>query len=299
MKAIIFGASGQDGYYLKRIIEKSSGNVVAVSRSIKNGLQGDVANYDFVEQLIRQHEPDFIFHFAANSTTSHSALFENHQTISSGTLNILEAVSRHSKKTRVFISGSGLQFVNHGSAIDEFEKFEARDPYSISRIQSVYAARYYRSLGLQVYVGYFFNHDSALRSARHINQKIASAANNIAQGSKEVLEIGNPDVRKEFTFAGDTMQAVWKLVNNKADVFEAVIGSGKDYSIIDWLTICFEMKGLKWKDHVKMSEGFKADYGILVSNPHTLVALGWKQAVEIEELASMMLNNIVDAKETV
>jgi GDPmannose 4,6-dehydratase len=299
MKAIIFGANGQDGYYLRKIIEKCQMQVIGVSRSIVDGVTGDVADYKFVESLVKHHQPHFIFHFAANSTTKHEALFENHQTISTGTLNILESVFLHSRKTKVFISGSGLQFTNRGFPIDELETFEARDAYSIARIQSAYAARYYRSLGLQVFIGYFFNHDSAFRSERHINQKIASYANRIAKGSKDVLEIGDVSVRKEFTFAGDSMRAVWRLINNNDGVAEAVVGSGKAYSIADWLTICFQSKGLNWKDHVSVKEGFKSDYNILVSNPQTIQSLGWQQTVEIEQLAHMMLNQIIDAAETV
>ena len=84
MKAIIFGASGQDGYYLKQAIERDGGEIIGVSRSSDHHLKGDVADYEFVEMLIRDQQPDFVFHLAANSTTSHGALFENHQTISTG-----------------------------------------------------------------------------------------------------------------------------------------------------------------------------------------------------------------------
>ena len=156
MKAIIFGASGQDGNYLSALLIKQGYDVIGVSR--KNGyLQTDISDFDQVFGLISQHMPDYIFHLAANSTTHHDALFENHATIATGTLNILEAVKRISPLTKVFISGSGLQFKNDDKPIKETDPFEARDAYSVSRIQSVYAARYFRSFGIKVYVGYFFN----------------------------------------------------------------------------------------------------------------------------------------------
>ena len=157
MTAIIFGANGQDGYYLNQLLLQQQCVVVAVSR---NGdfLHTDLSNYIEVSELIKQHKPDYIFHLAANSTTRHDAMFENHATISTGTLNILEAVKNYSSHTKVFISGSGLQFKNENRPIKETDEFEARDAYSVSRIQSVYAARYFGSLGLKAYVGYFFNH---------------------------------------------------------------------------------------------------------------------------------------------
>ncbi|WP_315824121.1 GDP-mannose 4,6-dehydratase [Paraflavitalea speifideaquila] len=155
MTAIIFGANGQDGYYLSELLLKNNLQVIPVSRQ-GNVVKTDVADFESVKSLIQQHKPDYVFHLAANSTTRHEALFENHTTIATGTLNILEAVKTIWPQAKVFISGSGLQFKNEGRPIKETDAFEARDAYSVSRIQSVYAARYYRTLGLKVYVGYFF-----------------------------------------------------------------------------------------------------------------------------------------------
>ena len=290
MKAIIFGINGQDGFYLQEILKKNNLEVIGVSRSFGNWIIGNIADYKFVYEVIKKHRPKFIFHLAANSTTNHSALFENHETISTGTLNILESVLKLSPKTKVFISGSGLQFKNTGEAISENTEFEARDAYSVARIQSVYAARYYKSLGLDIYVGYFFNHDSPLRTERHINQMIVSAVKKIANGSNEMIEIGDFNVRKEFSFAGDIAEAIWIFINNN-NHFEAVIGSGKAYSIQDWLNICFNYYELDWKNHIIKNPKFKSDYEILVSDPKTIINLGWTQKVEINDLAKMMIEH--------
>jgi GDPmannose 4,6-dehydratase len=102
-------------------------------------LATNIASYEEVAALIKNSLPHYIFHLAANSTTRHDALFENHATISTGTFNILEAVKNFSPLTKVFISGSGLQFVNNDSPIKETDDFDARDAYSVSRIHSVYA----------------------------------------------------------------------------------------------------------------------------------------------------------------
>ena len=158
-------------------------------------INGSVGHSVRVAQLVRDIQPDYIFHLAANSTTHYDALFENHETISTGTINILDATWKYSKHSKVFLCGSGLQFVNNCSGITEFDPFEARDPYSDIRIQSVYAARYFRKLGLEIYIGYLFNHDSPLRSSRHVNQKIAQAARRIELRSKEFLELGDLEVR--------------------------------------------------------------------------------------------------------
>lgn len=145
--AIIFGINGQDGYYLRQLLNESNMEVTGVSRSSGDWLRGDVSNREFVTSLIREMKPGYVFHLAAHSKTLHELLFEHQATIVNGSLNILDAVYHYSPETRVFITGSGLQFKNTGSPIHESAAFEARDAYSLARIQSVYAARYYREKG--------------------------------------------------------------------------------------------------------------------------------------------------------
>lgn len=290
MKCIIFGVNGQDGYYLAELLTLRGIDVVGVSRSDGDWIKGDVGDFTFVQSLISAHHPDYIFDFSANSTTRHSALFDNHNAISTGTLNILESVRLHCAKAKVFLSGSAMQFENKGQPIDEQTPFEASSPYSVARIHSTYAGRYYRrAFGAQVYVGYFFNHDSPLRTERHVNKKITAAVKRIAGGSAETLELGNIDVRKEFNYAGDVVEAVWRLVNQKG-VYEAVIGSGKPFSIRDWLEYCFNRVGLNWQNHVVLKSDFVPEYEILVSNPALIKSLGWQPKVDFYQLADMMMD---------
>jgi GDPmannose 4,6-dehydratase len=291
MLALIFGVSGQDGYYLTDLLKANDVKVIGISR--KNAdVKGDISDFDFVDSLITQFQPDYIFHFAANSTTHHSALFENHQSISTGTLNILESVRLHSPASRVFFSGSAMQFKNTGLPIDEETPFEASSAYSVARIQSVYAARYYRNtFGMKIYIGYLFNHDSPFRSEKHVNQKIVNAVKRIRKGNLEQLSLGNIEVKKEFNFAGDVVEAMWILVNQDI-IFETVIGSGISYSIKDWTAYCFKKINKDWTDFVVMNENFKSEYANLVSQPSLINSLGWKAKVNFHELADLMMNEI-------
>jgi len=289
VKAIIFGANGQDGHYIYNLCTLRGIETIGVSRT-GNWLNGDVSHYDLVERLIKEHLPDYIFHLAANSTTRHDALFENHETISTGTLNILESARRHSPESRVFITGSAVQFENTGRPITETDNFEAKSPYALARIQSVYAARYFRSLGLPVYVGYLFHHESPLRKPDHVSQKIALAVKRIARGSDEVLELGDITVEKEWTFAGDTARGIVTLVDQDK-VFEAVIGSGVTYSIENWLDLCFGLIGKDWHDYIRLREGFVPEYNRLVSDPGTIHSLGWMPAVDFPDLARLMIDH--------
>ncbi|MEO5942892.1 MAG: GDP-mannose 4,6-dehydratase [Ferruginibacter sp.] len=289
MNAIIFGANGQDGFYLRELLMQQGVEVIGVSRS-GGFLKIDIANLKEVSDLIKEYQPDYVFHLAANSTTRHDAIFENHHTISTGTFNILEAVKNFSPHTKVFISGSGLQFKNEGLPIKETDPFEANDAYSVSRIQSVYAARYFRHLGLKVYVGYFFNHDSPLRTERHVTKKISEAVKRIGNGSKEKLEIGDMSVIKEWTFAGDIVKGIWLFVNQDA-VFEANISSGIGHSIKEWIDECFLLINKDAANYVIQRNDFKAEYSQLISDASVIKSIGFEPAVSFSQLAKMMVGN--------
>ena len=289
MKAIIFGANGQDGYYLIKLLQSKNIEVTGVSRS-GNFLRTDISNFVEVAALITKLKPEYIFHLAANSTTRHDAIFENHETIATGTLNILEAVKQFSVDTKVFISGSGLQFLNEGKPIKESDVFAGNDAYSISRIQSVYAARYFRSLGIKVYVGYFFNHDSPLRSERHVTKKVIAAAKRIAGGSKEKLEIGDMKVIKEWSYAGDIVKGIWLLVNQD-NIFEVNIGSGEGYTIREWVDLCFKIAGISPESHVIQLEGFISSYQQLICDNSLLRSIGYQPVISLRQLAVKMMND--------
>lgn len=289
MTAIIFGANGQDGHYLAELLRTKNVHTIGVSR---NGpwLKGDVRDERFVHELIATEKPAYIFHLAADSTTRHEALMTNHQTISTGSLHILEAVKKTSTATKVFLSGSGLQFENTGIPINEETPFAATSAYAVERIHSVYAARYFRSLGIRAYAGYFFNHDSPLRSTRHVSKMISEAVKRIAQGSGEMIEIGDPNTRKEWGFAGDIMEAAWTLVNQEQE-YEAVLGTGEAYSIQEWIETCCAAAGVAWEKHFRTAQNFTPAFSVLVSDPERIRGLGWAPKTSFQQLAHLMLNH--------
>jgi len=288
MRALIFGATGQDGRYLEELLRSDGVETVAVSRTTGPDGGVDVGDAERVKSLVASTRPDFVFHLAARSTTRHEAIFENHSTIATGALNVLESVRVNAPGARVFLTGSGVQFRNTGAPISESNPFEASSAYSVARIHSVYAARYFRSLGVRAYVGYLFHHESPRRKPDHVSRIVASGAARIARGSREKLEIGDASVEKEWTFAGDVAAGIWTLVRQDR-VFEAAIGSGLAYSIEDWLLACFARVSLTWRDHVTLKRGFAPEYKRLVSDPSTMLALGWRPLVGFRELANTMV----------
>jgi len=288
MKVIIYGGQSQDGIYLNELLEKKGISVLKYSRNSPI-LPGDVSDLKFIEESIKKNNPDYIFHFAATSSTKHETLFENHLSISTGTINILETVRKYSPHCKIFLAGSALQFENSGTAIDESAPFKASSAYSVSRINSTLLGRYYREyFNLKVYIGFLFNHDSPYRSEKHINQKIVKSVIRIAHGSNEKLIIGNVDVKKEFNYAGDIVEAIWTLVNQEL-YFEVVIGSGKVYTIKEWIEYCFNLCNINWLDHVTIDPSFVNSYETLQSNPAKIFELGWRPKVDFHTLAELML----------
>ena len=290
MKALIFGINGQDGFYLNEICNQNRIDVIGVSRSNINWIIGDVGDREFVELLIKKHVPEYIFHMAANSTTKHEALFENHKTIATGTWNILECAKLYSPSSRIFITGSGVQFKNTEIAIKETDEFEANSVYSVSRIHSVYAARYFRRLGLKVYVGYLFHHESPFRKHHHISKMTTDIVKRIACGSNEKITIGNVEVKKEWAFARDIAEGIFTLVNQE-NIFEATIGTGIAYSIKDWLIASFNFIGKDWKNYTEIpNQYFLPEYKTLLSNPSTMLNLGWYPKTDFLTLNKIMLS---------
>lgn len=287
MKALIFGANGQDGHYLHALLQQNGVQSTGISRH-GAWLKGDVTDWRFVKEIIAEEKPDYIFNLAANSVTRHDVLLENHQTIGTGCLHILEAAKLASPASKIFLSGSGLQFVNTGVPIHEETPFAANNAYAVERIHSVYAARYFRTLGLKVYMGYFFNHDSPLRSSRHVAKMITEAVQRIKAGSDEQIWIGNRSTKKEWGFAGDIMEAVWQLVQQDQQ-FEAVLGTGEAFSIQEWVEECFRQAGLPWQPYIQTKEGFTAEFSTLVSDPHRIHSMGWRPKTSFSGLAAMML----------
>lgn len=288
MKALIFGANGQDGYYLAQSFRADGIEPVGVDRT-GDMTHADVADLDTVLRLVREHAPAYIVHLAALSTTRHDALFANHAAISTGSLNILEAVHRAQVPARVLLCGSGVQFRNDGTPINERSAFEASSAYAVARIQSVYAARYFRTLGVRAYVAYLFHHESPRRPDDHVSQRIVRTIQRIARGSGEILEIGDPTVTKEWSFAGDVVSGMRVLLGQE-EHFEAVIGSGTVHSIQEWIEACCAIAGVDPAKHVRTTPGFRAEYATLRSDPSLLRSLGWTPAVGFKELAAMMMN---------
>lgn len=284
-KAIIFGATGQDGRYLRDLLLEKGWEVAPFDADGEPALV-DVADASAVDRWIRTHRPARIFHFAARSTTSLDAGTDNFRAIALGAWNILASAWKHVPRSRVLIAGSGLQFLNRGRPIREEDPFDPSSPYAVARIAAVQTARYFRRLGLRAYVGYLFHHESPRRRPEQMSRRIAAAAAGKMRGS---LFIGDGRVRKEWAYAGDIVRGMWALIS-QTRVMEACIGTGKAYSIEDWVRACFAVHQGDWRKKIVMGRnGFVPEYRSLVSHPRRIFSLGWRPRVSLNQLARLMV----------
>lgn len=287
MKAIIFGGNGQDGHYLRAQLEARDVDVVSVSRT-RGDFQLDVSDAIAVEKLLDDVRPELVFNFAATSSTSHDHLWANHAAICTGSLVLLDIVDRKLPNSKVFLAGSGLQFVNTGDPISEACELDHSSGYCIARNHALFAGRYFRARDRRIYFGFLFNHDSPHRSSSHLNMKIAEAAARASVGLDPGLKVGDLKAEKEFNSASDIIAAVIVLMSQE-DIFEFVIGSGVSHPVQRWVELCYGYVGLDWKKHVSIDSSYESPYRKLVSDPTRLRSLGWKPSVSIEQLAQEMM----------
>jgi GDPmannose 4,6-dehydratase len=286
-KALILGAAGQDGFYLEKLLTEAGVEAFCAARERQGYLPCDVGDFDQVLSLVKALRPNYLFHLAAVSSADHSALFPNERAIVDGTMHVLEAARQFAPSCRVFIAGSALQFKNCGSAIDENSPLSFSSAYAAQRNASVFMARYFReSFRMPVFVGYFFHHDSPRRSSQHMAQKIATAAKNASLGLEAKLEVEDWNFKKEWTYAGDAMEAVWAIVSQDSH-YEFVIGSGIPYSIKEWAQECFSQVGKDYQNYITSRKNGPSE--TITCNPALLLSCGWKARVSFSELASMMV----------
>lgn len=288
--AIIFGGGGQDGLFLRDLLSSSGYDVLSFARpGGANGPFLDVSEFDQVENVIRDRRPDVVFHLAARSSTSHEVVLDNHRAIVDGALAVIESVDRHAPGTRVFLASSALVFRNVGRPITEEDELVTDTAYAMARAEALQIARYYRERGRKVFVGFLFHHESPFRPPHSLARRIAAGVVEIYRGRQNSLSIGSPSVTKEWTWAGDTVEAIVRLVNQD-EIFEACIGSGIGKTIRDYASACCEVLGVSLYEHLVEVPGFKVEYPLLVSGSSKIRSLGWVPKIDLFSLAFRMVN---------
>ena len=312
-RALIFGICGQDGVYLARLLRDQGYEVHGTSRDKEmantSGLQrmgvlDDVtihsaALLDFrsVLQVIGDVRPDEIYNLAGQSSVglSFAQPVETFEGIILGTLNILECLRFLKLPARFYNATSGEVFGNTETPADENTPFRPRSPYGVAKSTAFWTVANYReSYGIFACSGILFNHESPLRPARFVTQKIVRGAVDIADRTADKLTLGNIDVARDWGWAPDYVDAMARILKqDEPDDF--VVATGTSTTLTEFVATVFDYLGLDWKSHVESASELMrpTDIRVSVGNPtKAKVKLDWVAEARMPEI----VHRLVDAE---
>lgn len=317
-RALITGITGQDGSYLAELLISKGYEVHGIVRRAstlnteridhlysdphesKGKLflhHGDLSDGTALRRILERTKPFEIYNLGAQSHVRVS--FEEAEytadIVATGTLRLLEAVRDYVKggqDARFYQACSSEMF---GAALppqNEATQFHPRSPYAVSKVASYWYCRNYReAYGMFVANGILFNHESPRRGETFVTRKITRAATRIKLGLQNKLFLGNLDAKRDWGFAGDYVEAMWMMLQQKApDDF--VIATGTSYSVKQFLDEVFNGLGLDWQKYVEIDKRYfrPSEVDHLEGDPSKAVkALGWKPRVSFSELVKMMV----------
>ncbi|HIJ87349.1 MAG TPA: GDP-mannose 4,6-dehydratase [Desulfuromonadales bacterium] len=317
-KALICGISGQDGSYLARfLLEKGyevhgSARDAQVASFTNLGTLGiheqirfhSMALNDFrsVLQVLVTAQPDEIYNLAGQSSVglSFDQPVETLESISVGTLNLLEAIRFLKRPTRLYNAGSSECFGNTGGEpADENTPFRPRSPYAVAKATAFWEiANYREAYNLYASTGILFNHESPLRPERFVTQKIVRSACRIARGADEKLRLGTIEIARDWGWAPEYVEAMWMILQqDKADDF--VIATGETNRLEDFVAEVFRCVGLDWHDHVESDASLLRPSEIMVSraNPEKSERiLGWRAKYGMKDVVRMMVEQFTSQR---
>ena len=310
-RALIFGISGQDGALLARLLLTKGYEVFGASRDAETqsfanlqrlGIRDRVKRVsvslpDFrsVLQAISSVRPSEIYNLAGQSSVglSFDQPVETFDSISVATINLLEAIRFHDSAIRVYNACSSECFGNTPQPADENTPMRPRSPYAVAKAAAFWqVANYREGYGLYCASGILFNHESPLRPERFVVQKSALAARRIAGGSKEMLELGNLSVIRDWGWAPEYVEAMWRMLQQpKAD--DLVVATGESCSLEDVVAEIFNQCGLDWRQHVIHNPNLSrpTDLSESRANPSRAAELlDWRADLRMPEIVRRMLS---------
>jgi GDPmannose 4,6-dehydratase len=309
--ALITGVSGQDGTLLARLLLQKGYRVIGTSRdaqasSFSNlsalGIRGDVelksmSNTDFrsVLHVVDKVKPDEIYNFAGQSSVglSFEEPVETLQSNAFGILNLLEVARFLGGNMKIYNASSSECFGDtKGKAANEQALFHPRSPYAVAKATAFWEAVNYReAYGIYVCSGILFNHESPLRPPRFVTRKVVSAACRIAQGSKERLMLGDISIKRDWGWADEYVDAMWRML--QLDLPEDfVIATGHSHSLEEFVAEAFASVDLNWRDHVQTDKQLLRPSDIPENKGDASKAeekLGWKATVHMKDVVRKMV----------
>jgi len=310
-KALIIGISGQDGSYLANLLLNKDYEVHGTSRDSdlstfyglkKLGIYDKVKLHsmsliDFrsVMQTILQITPDEIYNLAGQSSVGLSFLqpVETLESISIGTLNILEILRFHKLPTRFYNASSSESFGDiKGKSANEETPFMPRSPYAVAKATAYWqVANYREAYNLFACSGILFNHESPLRPNRFVTKKIIETVCKISKGKKEKLVLGNVSIKRDWGWAPEFVEAMYLILQqNKPEDF--VIATGKSLSLEDFINKAFQYFNLDYKNFTSCDNSLfrPSDISESLGDPSKAARiLKWKAKYLVDDVIKMMI----------
>ncbi len=312
--ALITGITGQDGSYLAELLLAKGYRVVGIVRRSSTTpyeriahivdrlelVSADLLDQTSLVDAIAEAKPDEIYNLAAQSfvATSWTQPVLTGEFTALGVTRLLEAMKRAAPKARFYQASSSEQF---GQVIEtpqrESTPFYPRSPYGVAKVYAHWITVNYReSFGLYAVSGILFNHESPRRGLEFVTRKITDAVARITLGMSDHVELGTLDARRDWGFAGDYVDAMWRMLQ-QSEPSDFVVGTGKTWSVRQLCEEAFSYKGLDYTKHVRHAPRYMrpAEVELLVADPsRAREVLGWEPKVGFPDLVRMMVDTDVE-----
>ena len=309
-RALITGITGQDGSYLAELLLGKGYEVFgAVRRSSTEGnqrinhivdrihlIQADLLDQSSLTAAVAESQPHEVYNLAAQSfvPTSWNQPVLTAEFTAVAVTRMLEAIRAVDTSIRFYQASSSEMF---GSVIEtpqrESTPFYPRSPYGVAKTYGHYITVNYReSYDLFAVSGILFNHESPRRGLEFVTRKIANGVARVKLGLDSQLRLGNLDARRDWGFAGDYVEAMWRMLQ-QPEPDDFVVATGEDHSVREFAEIAFGHVGLKAAEHIVIDPAFyrPAEVEHLIGDPARAKALlGWAPTVSFNELVQMMVD---------
>jgi GDPmannose 4,6-dehydratase len=317
MKALITGITGQDGYYLtKLLLEKnyevhgiirrsSTFNTIRIDQLISeyseegrlNLHYSDLLDPSSLSNLVETIRPQEIYNLGAQSHVAVS--FKNPlftaQTSVIGPITLLESIRNVDTNIKYYQASSSEMFGGTtGEFLNEKSLFQPKSPYAVGKVFAHEITKVYReSYGIHAVNGILFNHESPHRGETFVTRKITRAVGRIKQGIQKKLTLGNLDAFRDWGFAGDYVHGMYLMMqHNLAD--DWVLATGETHTVKEFAAKAFSRVGLDWENYVEINAQYQRPNEVhhLLGDPSKAKKeLSWKTETSFDDLINMMVDN--------
>jgi GDPmannose 4,6-dehydratase len=313
--ALITGITGQDGSYLAEFLLAQGYRVIGMVRRsstvnfdrikhIQNDIelaQGDLLDQMSIVDILREHRPQEVYNLAAQSfvPTSWKQPVLTGEFTAIGVTRMLEAIRNTDPAIRFYQASSSEMF---GKVVEvpqrETTPFYPRSPYGVAKVYGHWITVNYReSYNLFACSGILFNHESPRRGLEFVTHKVTHGVAKIKLGKARELRLGNLESRRDWGYAGDYVQAMWRMLQqDKPDDF--VVATGETHSVQELCEVAFGHAGLDWREYVAQDPKYfrPAEVDLLVGDPTKAGdVLGWEPSVSFRQLIEMMVDEDIKA----